>query len=216
MKRMTTFTLIELLVVIAIIAILAAMLLPALSKARDKARTISCASNMKQFGLGYQMYENDNEGTPMYCSWTADPGWLPHPDRWMQAELDPYIGDKKIRLCPARADDAGAKNLSYYTMYIYNSIGWWENPKHNSRKELSPSEYYVFGEARSFVSDGISSRSHVWPQSVTDETTAANGLRIRFPHNEMMNSTFYDGHVETKKRYTVDPEKWSVMASFKK
>ena len=60
-----SFTLIELLVVIAIIAILAAMLLPALSAARESAKASQCISNLKQVGTAYAMYHNDNEG--WYC-----------------------------------------------------------------------------------------------------------------------------------------------------
>ena len=107
------FTLIELLVVIAIIAILASLLLPALNKARERARTIQCVSNLKQIGLGVGIYGNDTNYPPFGSAWADSWTWKVGPGIGYALNQEGKFDtgkDLPVFRCPSRKRINGLQN----------------------------------------------------------------------------------------------------------
>jgi prepilin-type N-terminal cleavage/methylation domain-containing protein len=143
--RSRVFTLIELLVVVAIIAVLVAVLLPALASAREQARTTGCAANLKQFGLSFQFYMNDNSDTmpltgnyPTNTSaWEKDDNWMVLISKYIPSNMNPngFYASKpgSIWVCPSDDRELGSNGMYHSPSYgvnifltgYYRNLGDW-------------------------------------------------------------------------------------------
>jgi len=198
------FTLIELLVVIAIIAILAAMLFPVFARAREQARSISCASNLRQLGTAFNMYISDMGGEypkPLgTIQWDDPSGEI----SWMQA-LTPYTKNTQMLKCPSD----NATNYGYFfsgrAAYVEAGMPALANiPPVHELKIQYPSAFVIAGDAHNgpFVtSPGVDDADK--DDYSTNMIGNVSGFESR-RHNEGQNILFADGHVKRFKGYNVN------------
>ena len=207
--RRRRFTLIELLVVIAIIAILAAMLLPTLAKAREKARHVNCMSNLKQVCLAALMYPQENSDflpPAYYMESGGEIGWdFATYDWWVTTRpgiIGGYLGDK-VFACPSRLDlksyDRPFSGYAYNASYLGGGYSVWDgqaNPPAKIGKVLDPSRTVAFADSASWSSFTNELICNSYLRSKGDPYYSWSGQNTHFRHNKLANMALVDGHTE--------------------
>lgn len=216
------FTLIELLVVIAIACILAALLLPVLSRAKGKAQSVRCLSNLKQFGIAFELYAGDHEDSvlpnrggqnvPVGQTWVE--GWegLPGPDctnllYLQQSLLGPYLKTPAVWRCPATRDPfaVGVTLPRVRTVSLNCFMGAPTNAEtpacyHRLAQivQPSPSAALVFVDERiETINDG--SFAMQWDFNARQPGTWVLRDKPTAVHDGAANMAFADGHAQLRR-----------------